>query len=133
MFLLNIYLINVSCYSLYVQWRFKAGIENQFNALKKGFSEIIPQHLLKPFDEKELELVISGLGKIDVLDWKMNTKLRNCSLDTEQIKWFWKVRVSYYVTDTVQFCITYQIHKCTIQGKQSNTFLLLLAIVFLIA
>lgn len=86
--------VNYSIYftfSLYVQWRFKAGIEKQFFALKKGFSEIIPPQLLKTFDEKELELVISGLGKIDVRDWKTNTRLKNCSLDTIQIKWFWKV------------------------------------------
>lgn len=43
------------------------------------------------FDEKELELVISGLGKIDVRDWRANSRLKNCSLDTVQIKWFWQV------------------------------------------
>lgn len=32
------------------------GIEQQFLALQKGFNELIPQHLLKPFDEKELEV-----------------------------------------------------------------------------
>ena len=106
----------VSCdsfllFSLYVQWRFKAGIENQFIALKRGFSEIIPPHLLKTFDEKELELVISGLGKIDVRDWKMNTRLKNCSLDTLQIKWFWKVRRfrKLHVLQTV----TLHVHVCT--------------------
>ena len=33
------------------------GIEQQFLALQKGFNELIPQTLLKPFDERELELV----------------------------------------------------------------------------
>ena len=32
------------------------GIEAQFLALQKGFNELIPQHLLRPFDEKELEV-----------------------------------------------------------------------------
>lgn len=40
---------------LYVNWRFLRGIEAQFLALQKGFNEVIPQHLLKAFDEKELE------------------------------------------------------------------------------
>nr|KAF6482160.1 SMAD specific E3 ubiquitin protein ligase 1 [Molossus molossus] len=40
---------------LYVNWRFMRGIEAQFLALQKGFNELIPQHLLKPFDQKELE------------------------------------------------------------------------------
>lgn len=34
------------------------GIEAQFLALQKGFNEIIPQHLLKPFDERELEVIL---------------------------------------------------------------------------
>lgn len=47
-----------SCFScrLYVNWRFLHGIEAQFLALQKGFNEVIPQHLLKSFDEKELEV-----------------------------------------------------------------------------
>jgi len=32
------------------------GIEAQFLSLQKGFHEIIPQHLLRPFDERELEV-----------------------------------------------------------------------------
>lgn len=60
-------------------------------ALQKGFHELIPPHLLKDFDERELELLISGLGKVDVDDWRANTRLKNCSPDTNTIKWFWKV------------------------------------------
>ena len=48
---------NVLC-RLYVQWRFMRGIEAQFLALQKGFNELIPQHLLRPFDERELEVRI---------------------------------------------------------------------------
>lgn len=43
-------------YRLYVNWRFLRGIEAQFLALQKGFNEVISQHLLKAFDEKELEV-----------------------------------------------------------------------------
>ena len=43
-------------YRLFVNWRFMRGIEAQFLALQKGFNELIPQHLLRPFDEKELEV-----------------------------------------------------------------------------
>lgn len=40
------------------------GIEAQFLALQKGFTELIPQHLLKPFDHKELEVnAVLLLGK----------------------------------------------------------------------
>ena len=43
-------------YRLYVTWRFLRGMEAQFLALQKGFNEVISQHLLKAFDEKELEV-----------------------------------------------------------------------------
>ncbi|KAG8185292.1 hypothetical protein JTE90_023901 [Oedothorax gibbosus] len=80
---------------LYVNYRFMRGIEQQFLALMKGFNELIPQHLLKAFDEKELELVIGGLGKIDLEDWKLNTRLKHCNPDTNIVKWFWKAVDSY--------------------------------------
>jgi len=75
---------------LYVQWRFMRGIEAQFLALQKGFNEIIPQHLLKPFDERELELMIGGLGKIDLDDWKKHTRLKHCTAESNIVKWFWR-------------------------------------------
>jgi E3 ubiquitin ligase SMURF1/2 len=80
---------------LYVNYRFKRGIELQFNALQKGFNELVPHHLLQQFDEKELELIIGGLGKIDLADWKANTRLKHCSLETPIVKWFWQAVDSY--------------------------------------
>lgn len=55
------------------------GIEQQFLALQKGFTELIPSQLLRPFDERELELVIGGLGSIDINDWRNNTRLKVCN------------------------------------------------------
>ena len=71
------------------------GIEQQFLALQKGFNELIPQHFLKPFDAMELELVIGGLGTIDLQDWKSNTRLKHCTPESPQVVWFWKI-VSRY-------------------------------------
>lgn len=80
---------------LYVNYRFMHGIEPQFLALQKGFNELIPQSLLKSFDERELELVIGGLGKIDLDDWKANTRLKNCQTETKQVVWFWQIVDGY--------------------------------------
>uniref|UniRef100_A0A8C8E0F2 HECT-type E3 ubiquitin transferase n=1 Tax=Oryzias sinensis TaxID=183150 RepID=A0A8C8E0F2_9TELE len=80
---------------LYVNWRFLHGIEAQFLALQKGFNEVIPQHLLKAFDEKELELIVCGLGKIDIVDWRSNTRLKHCTTDSNIVKWFWKAVESF--------------------------------------
>ncbi|KAK7079920.1 E3 ubiquitin-protein ligase smurf2, partial [Halocaridina rubra] len=80
---------------LYVNFRFMQGIEQQFAALQKGFTEVVPQHLLKPFDERELELIIGGLGKIDIDDWKANTRLKHCTPETPVVGWFWQIVDTY--------------------------------------
>lgn len=59
-----------------MNYRFMRGIEQQFLALQKGLLELVPAQLLRPFDERELELVICGLGTIDINDWKINTRLK---------------------------------------------------------
>uniref|UniRef100_A0A8C1WGI6 HECT-type E3 ubiquitin transferase n=1 Tax=Cyprinus carpio TaxID=7962 RepID=A0A8C1WGI6_CYPCA len=87
--------VSFSPFALYVNWRFMRGIEAQFLALQKGFNELIPQHLLKPFDNKELELIIGGLGKIDLNDWKANTRLKHCVADSNIVKWFWQAVESF--------------------------------------
>ena len=66
-----------------------------FQLTSQGFYELIPQHLLKPFDERELELVIGGLGKIDINDWKKHTRLKHCSQDSNIVKWFWMAVESF--------------------------------------
>ena len=43
------------------------GIEAQFLALQKGFNEIIPPHLLKSFDERELEVSFVTQFTLDCL------------------------------------------------------------------
>jgi len=80
---------------LFVNYRFMRGIEQQFLALQKGFCELIPNHLLRPFDERELELVICGISNIDVNDWKQYTRLKHCTPETPQVTWFWQVVESY--------------------------------------
>lgn len=57
-----------------------------------GFCELIPSQLLRVFDERELELVIGGISSIDVTDWKANTRLKQCTPETQQVIWFWQVR-----------------------------------------
>lgn len=42
-----------------------------------------------------LQLMISGLGKIDIEDWKAHTRLKHCSADTNIVKWFWRAVTEY--------------------------------------
>ena len=49
----------------YIKWRLNRGTAEQFKALHRGLDEIVPSKLLKKyFNEKELELVVTGLGMI---------------------------------------------------------------------
>lgn len=57
------------------------GIEAQFLALQKGFSELIPQHLLKPFDHKELEVRVWYVNNIVVLIKYLYDFYHICMLD----------------------------------------------------
>lgn len=42
-------------------------IKEQINAFLKGFHELVPKDLISIFDERELELLISGLPDIGII------------------------------------------------------------------
>ncbi|KAM4596453.1 E3 ubiquitin-protein ligase NEDD4-like isoform 1-T1 [Fundulus diaphanus] len=96
---------------LVMQWRFVNRIQKQMMAFKEGFFELIPKDLIRIFDENELELLMCGLGDVDVNDWRQNTKYKNgyCP-DHAVILWFWKtvllmdaekrIRLLQFVTGT---------------------------------
>lgn len=50
----NLYFL--STFRLYVNYRLLYGIEKQFKAFVKGFTELVPLHLIKMFDEREMEV-----------------------------------------------------------------------------
>ncbi|XP_077050757.1 E3 ubiquitin-protein ligase NEDD4-like isoform X2 [Siphateles boraxobius] len=96
---------------LVMQWRFVDRIQRQMTAFKEGFYELIPLDLIKIFDENELELLMCGLGDVDVNDWKENTKYKNgYNPNHPAIVWFWKavllmdaekrIRLLQFVTGT---------------------------------
>lgn len=37
-----------------------------------------------------LQLIIGGLGKIDLSDWKTNTRLKHCTSESNVVRWFWQ-------------------------------------------
>ena len=47
--------------------------------IMKGFGEVIKEHHIRSFTEGELELMISGVGSINIRDWKDNTEYKNCN------------------------------------------------------
>jgi hypothetical protein len=80
---------------LLIKWRITDRVKRQMDAFLKGFSELIPVHLLKVFDDKELEYLMCGLAEIDVEDWKKNTELVGYSANDPVIVWFWRAVESW--------------------------------------
>lgn len=79
-----------------IQWRFVSRVEDQMNAFKSGFNELVSLSLLKIFDEGELELLMCGIGSIDVKDWKTNTVYKGDYHPNHiVIQWFWRVVLSF--------------------------------------
>ncbi|XP_030198137.1 E3 ubiquitin-protein ligase NEDD4-like isoform X6 [Gadus morhua] len=77
---------------LVIQWRFVNRVQKQMNAFLEGFTELIVVDLIKIFDENELELLMCGLGDVDVNDWRQHTVYKNGYCPNHPvIQWFWKV------------------------------------------
>ena len=49
-----------------VEYRISKRVEEQFEAFREGFLELIPSELITVFDERELELLIGGMSEIDM-------------------------------------------------------------------
>jgi len=64
----------------------------QIRALVEGFYSIIPEELLEPFDENELELMLCGTPEVSVEDLKRNTQYPRMTnpLGVPVIQWFWQ-------------------------------------------
>jgi len=81
---------------LVIQWRFSSRVQPQMDNFLAGFNELVPLNLIKIFDAGELELLMCGIGVIDVRDWKQNTVYKG---DYHQnhivIQWFWRVVLSF--------------------------------------
>ncbi|NP_001164707.1 neural precursor cell expressed, developmentally down-regulated 4-like [Saccoglossus kowalevskii] len=81
---------------LVIKWRFAYRVQNQMAAFTSGFQELIPLDLLKIFDENEIELLLSGLGDIDVNDWRKNTVYRGeYHANHLVIQFFWRAILSF--------------------------------------
>ena len=79
---------------LVIKWRFVSRVRDQMTHFLQGVSDIIPLKMIKTFDEGELEFLISGIGVIDVKDWKDNTEYKNYRPTDKVILWFWRLVLS---------------------------------------
>ena len=77
---------------LVCEYKMTKAITPQVESFLKGFHELVPAALIgELFDDKELELLISGLPTINLTDWKANTDYVNYTSSSSQIQWLWNV------------------------------------------
>ncbi|KAG2277083.1 hypothetical protein Bca52824_059638 [Brassica carinata] len=76
---------------LIAEHRSTTAIRPQINAFLEGFSELILKDLISIFNDKELELLISGLPDIDLDNLRANTEYSGYSPGSPVIQWFWEV------------------------------------------
>ncbi|KAM2244415.1 hypothetical protein ACFXTI_005487 [Malus domestica] len=70
-------------------------IRPQITSFMEGFKELVPRELISIFNDKELELLISGLPEIDLADLKANTEYTGYTSSSDVVKWFWDVVESF--------------------------------------
>lgn len=81
---------------LVIEWRFINRVRRQMDQFLAGFNELVPLNLIKIFDEGELELLMCGIGSIDVKDWKGNTVYKGDYHPNHiVIQWYWRVVLSF--------------------------------------
>lgn len=76
---------------LVAEHRLTTAIRPQINAFLEGFNELIHRDLISIFNDKELELLISGLPDVDLDDMRANTEYSGYSAGSPVIQWFWEV------------------------------------------
>jgi len=69
----------------------------------EGFQDLAPPNLVKIFDYKELEMMISGIPIIDVQDLKENVIYVNYYKNTKVIRWLWEVLEEFKNTEKAEF------------------------------
>jgi ankyrin repeat protein len=79
--------------------------KNQFDALKQGFYDIIPQNINSILDEIDLKYLVFGTNIIDVDDWENNTDYDGYEKNDETIINFWKCVREFSNEDRIKLLV----------------------------
>ena len=70
---------------LVANYRLKQEISKQITSFKNGLFAVVPRDLIKIFDNRELELLISGLQVVDIDDLKENTAYQGYTANSKPV------------------------------------------------
>ncbi|EKX53558.1 hypothetical protein GUITHDRAFT_43144, partial [Guillardia theta CCMP2712] len=74
---------------LYILYKLRDGAKKLMDRLLHGFFEVVPKPAIRIFSDQELDLLLCGLPKIDVDDWRRCQGEQLC--ETSQLSlWFWE-------------------------------------------
>uniref|UniRef100_A0A8C4WWT8 HECT-type E3 ubiquitin transferase n=2 Tax=Eptatretus burgeri TaxID=7764 RepID=A0A8C4WWT8_EPTBU len=78
------------------QYRLATKVRVEVESFLKGLNDLVPENLLIIFDENELELLMCGMGSIDVEDFQKHTVVQSYSnyFMKKVMPWFWTVVAS---------------------------------------
>ena len=74
---------------LVANYRLREAVKTQMDAFLKGLFMIIPKDFIKIFDNRELELLISGLVAVDIDDLRENTVYVGYKATSQPVLFFW--------------------------------------------
>lgn len=76
----------------FVQWHLAHSVADEVSAIVRGVYDVVPIHLLAPFDYTELRLLLCGSPTIDVDDWEAHAVVagRHSRAVSRLTTWFWR-------------------------------------------
>ncbi|TMW57260.1 hypothetical protein Poli38472_003185 [Pythium oligandrum] len=82
---------------LFTRWHLGEAMREEIAALVSGLYDVLPVHLLAPFDYHELRLLLCGSPSIDVDDWEQHTFVlgKRSTKSARMIQWFWRIVRSF--------------------------------------
>ena len=93
-----------------VEYKLHISVKEQMDNFLQGFYALIPIELISIFDDQELELLVSGLPDIDVMDWKNNTTYVNYTANCKQINYYWRAVRSFDAEERAKL-LQFRIHR----------------------
>ncbi|ORX67732.1 HECT-domain-containing protein [Anaeromyces robustus] len=103
--------------NLVIQYKLdNTNVMDQFDALRKGFYELIPPTLISTFNEFDLKFLLTGNNEIDIEDWQNNTDYEGYHENDITVTYFWiwvselskedRVKLLVFATGNSQIPIT---------------------------
>jgi len=81
----------------YINWFFVDSVKKQFEAFGEGFNHLCSGNLLSLCRPEEIQSMILGEEEIDIDRLKGITTYKECTQDTQVVKWFWEIVSKYDV------------------------------------